>query len=205
MSLVSAQAAAEPVRRLYGRGEEQQALSTLVEEARTSGSGVLVLRGPAGIGKSALLADTVAKAEGMRVLQAVGVESESGLAFSGLHQLLRPLEELIQGLPGPQATALRGALGLSSGGGDDLFLVGAAVLTLIATAAEAEPVLCVIEDAQWLDAASLVAITFAARRLQAERVAMLFAARECDELQTLLRRSSRSFGSNALTRRLRQP
>ena len=182
MSLVSAQAAAEPVRRLYGRGEEQQALSTLVEEARTSGSGVLVLRGPAGIGKSALLADTVAKAEGMRVLQAVGVQSESGLAFSGLHQLLRPLEGRIQGLPSPQATALRGALGLSSGGGDDLFLVGAAVLTLIATAAEAEPVLCVIEDAQWLDAASLVAITFAARRLQAERVAMLFAARECDNV-----------------------
>src|ERR1700675_1868424 len=131
MSQVRALAAAgRPARGLYGRDEEQRALSALLEQARASGSGVLVLRGPAGIGKSALLADTVAEAEGMRVLQAVGVESESGLAFSGLHQLLRPLEELIEGLPGPQATALRGALGLSSDGGDDSFLVGAAALTL---------------------------------------------------------------------------
>jgi DNA-binding CsgD family transcriptional regulator len=175
-----------PLRRLHGRAEEQRVLSTLLERARAAGSGVLVLRGPEGIGKSALLADTVAQAEGMRVLQAVGVESESRLAFSGLHQLLRPLEDLIPALPGPQANALRGALGLSSDGGDDLFLVGAAVLTLLATAAEAEPLLCVIEDAQWLDAASLVAITFAARRLQAERVAMLFAARGCDDVDAVV-------------------
>jgi DNA-binding CsgD family transcriptional regulator len=173
-------------RRLRGRAEEQQVLSSLLERARAEGSGVLVLRGPEGIGKSALLADTVARAEGMRVLQAVGVESESGLAFSGLHQLLRPLEDLIPRLPGPQTNALGGALGLSSVGGDDLFLVGAAVLTLLATAAEAEPLLCVIEDAQWLDAASLVAITFAARRLQAERVAMLFAARGCDGVDSVV-------------------
>jgi len=153
-----------PRRRLHGSAEEQRVLSTLLERARASGSGVLVLRGPEGIGKSALLEDTVAQAETMRVLQAVGVESESGLAFSGLHQLLRPLEDLIPGLPGPQANALRGALGLSSEDGNDLFLVGAAVLTLLATAAETEPLLCVIEDAQWLDAASLAAITFAARR-----------------------------------------
>jgi DNA-binding CsgD family transcriptional regulator/DNA-binding MarR family transcriptional regulator len=167
-------------RRLHGRGEEQRVLSTLLEKAQASESGVLVLRGPEGIGKSALLTDTVARAEGMRVLQAAGVESESGLAFSGLHQLLRPIEELIDGLPGPQATALGGALGLSADREDDLFLVGAAALTLIASAAEAEPLLCVIEDAQWLDAASLVAITFVARRLQAERIAMLFAVREDD-------------------------
>ena len=171
-----------PLRRLHGRAEEQRTLSTLLERARAAGSGILVLRGPEGIGKSALLADTVAQAEGMRVLQAVGVESESGLAFSGLHQLLRPLDDLIPGLPGPQANALRAAFGLSSDGGDDLFLVGAAALTLIATAAETEPLLCVIEDAQWLDAASLVAITFAARRLQAERVAMVFAARGCNDV-----------------------
>lgn len=170
--------AAPSVRRLHGRDEEQRALSTLLQKARASDSGTLVVRGPEGIGKSALLTDTVAKAEGIRVLQAAGVESESGLAFSGLHQLLRPLEELIQGLPGPQAAALGGALGLSADGGDDLFLVGAAALTLLATAAEAQPLLCVIEDAQWLDAASVVAITFAARRLQAERIAMLFAVRE---------------------------
>ena len=174
-------ASTPPARRLHGRDEEQRALTALLETTRASGSGVLVLRGPEGIGKSALLADTIAKAEEMRVLQAAGVESESGLAFSGLHQLLRPLEESIDGLPGPQATALRGALGLSSDGGDDLFLVGAAALTLMATAAEARPLLCIIEDAQWLDAASLAAITFAARRLQAERIAVLFAVREDDE------------------------
>jgi hypothetical protein len=180
---MTAQAASgPPIRRLHGRDGEQRALSALLANARNSGSGALVIRGPEGIGKSALLIDTVAKAEGMRVLQAAGVESESGLAFSGLHQLVRPLEDMIESLPGPQAAALRGALGLSSDGGDDLFLVGAAALTLIATAAEAEPLLCVIEDAQWLDAASLVAITFAARRLQAERVAMLFAAREDDDI-----------------------
>ncbi len=170
----------ETGRRLHGRDEERRILDGLLEQARASISGVLVLRGPAGIGKSALLAATAAKAEGIRVLEAVGVESESGLAFAGLHQLLRPLSGLIEELPAPQSAALRGALGLTSAGGDDLFLVGAAALSLLAVAAEAQPLLCIIDDAQWLDAASLSAITFAARRLQAERIAMVFAARDRD-------------------------
>jgi DNA-binding CsgD family transcriptional regulator len=139
---------------------------------------VLILRGPAGAGKSALLRDAVERADGMQVLQARGVESEAELAFATLHQLLRPVLGQVDALPHPQAKALRAAFGLEQAAGDDRFLVSVAVLSLLAEAAERVPVLCVLDDAHWLDEASANALAFAARRLEAERVAMLVAARE---------------------------
>src|ERR687891_662284 len=166
---------------LYGRDAERSALATLLDAARDSRSGVLVLRGQAGVGKSALLQDAVAQASDMQVLEARGVESEAELAFAGLHQLLRPiLGGQVEGLPGPQATALRAAFGLEHGRGDDRFLVSVAVLSLLAEAAERRPVLCVVDDAHWLDEASANALVFVARRLEADGVVVLFAARDGD-------------------------
>jgi DNA-binding CsgD family transcriptional regulator len=165
---------------LYGRDAERSALATLLDAARDSHSGVLVLRGQAGVGKSALLQDTVAQAEGLQVLEARGVESEAELAFAGLHQLLRPVLDQVSGLPEPQARALRAAFGLEEGNGDARFLVSVAVLSLLAEVAERRPVLCVVDDAQWLDEASANALVFVARRLEAEGVVLLFAARDED-------------------------
>ena len=139
---------------------------------------MLVLCGPAGVGKSALLRDAVERADGMLVLEARGVESEAELAFATLHQLLRPVLGQVDALPHPQAKALRAAFGLEQAAGDDRFLVSVAVLSLLAEAAERVPVLCVLDDAHWLDEASANALAFAARRLEAERVAMLVAARD---------------------------
>jgi DNA-binding CsgD family transcriptional regulator len=163
---------------LYGREAERTALGALLDGARASQSGVVVVRGAPGVGKSALLADTVDRAEGMRVLRAVGVESECELAFAGLHQLLWPLLEMVEAIPPPQAATLRGALGLDSPTGNDRFLIGAAVLSLLAAAAEEMPLLCIVDDAHWLDDPSADALVFAARRLHAEPIALLFAARE---------------------------
>jgi DNA-binding CsgD family transcriptional regulator len=162
---------------LYGRDAERQVLGALLEGARASRSGVLVLRGEPGVGKSALLAELVAQADGMRVLRATGVETESELAFAGVHQIVWPLLERLDQIPGPQAAALKGALGLDSPAGDDRFLIGAAVLSLFATAAESSALLCLVDDAHWLDEASQDALSFAARRLQAEPIALVFAAR----------------------------
>jgi DNA-binding CsgD family transcriptional regulator len=153
-------------------------MAALVDGARAGRSGVLVVRGQAGVGKSALLADAVERAAGMRVLQARGIESESELAFAALHQLLRPVMGWIGRLPPPQAAALRVAFGLQEGVGADRFLVSVAVLSLLAEAAEDRPVLAVVDDAHWLDGASANALAFAARRLEAEPVALLLAARE---------------------------
>jgi DNA-binding CsgD family transcriptional regulator len=155
-------------------------LTALLADAGSSRSGVLLLRGPAGAGKSALLEDAVQSADGMQILRATGVESESQLPFAALHQLLRPVLGHLDVLPGPQAHALRVAFGLAEAPGDNRFLVSVAVLGILAEAAERRPVLCVVDDAQWLDDASSNALLFAARRLRAERVVMLLAARDGD-------------------------
>ncbi|HET6748916.1 MAG TPA: AAA family ATPase, partial [Actinomycetes bacterium] len=164
---------------LYGRRAECDALERLLADARRSRSGVLVVRGEAGAGKSALLDHAAGQATGMRVLRAAGVESEAELPFAALQQLLRPVLGLAGRLPGPQAAALGGALGLSPPErDDDRFLVSVAVLSLLGEAAEERPLLCLVDEAQWLDRSSAEALAFAARRLEAEGVVCLFAARD---------------------------
>lgn len=162
---------------LYGRDEELGLVIELLEGARVSRSGVLVIRGEPGIGKTALLESAREHADDMLVLASRGVESESQLPFAGLHQLLAPALRLIRRLPDPQARALQGALGLAEPSTDSRFLISAACLTLLAELAEERPVLCLIDDAQWLDTPSADALLFVARRLGAEGIAMLFAAR----------------------------
>ena len=141
----------------------------------------LVVRGEAGVGKSALLEYVAGAAADMRVARAAGVESEMELAFASVHQLCAPLLDRLEGLPGPQRDALGVAFGLRAGAAPDRFLVGLAVLTLLAEVAEERPLLCVIDDAQWLDRASAQVLAFAARRLLAEPVGLIFAAREPGE------------------------
>jgi DNA-binding CsgD family transcriptional regulator/tetratricopeptide (TPR) repeat protein len=144
-------------------------------------SGALVLRGEAGMGKTALLDYAASQAEGCTVVGAVGVESEMELPFASLHQLCLPLLEGLEQLPPPQRDALRTAFGLSSSARPDQFLVGLAVLTLLSDAAEGQPVICLVDDAQWLDRCSAHVLSFVARRLQAESVLMLFAERDQDQ------------------------
>ena len=163
---------------LYGRDAERARIGALLEQARVSRSSALVLRGEPGIGKSALLEDTRARVDDMHVLSARGVETESELPFAGLHQLIRPELNLIERLPGPQAGALRGALGLDEGGADERFLVFSGCLSFLSELAESRPVVCLVDDAQWLDAASADALMFVARRIDAEGIVMLFAVRE---------------------------
>jgi DNA-binding CsgD family transcriptional regulator len=162
---------------LYGRDAELAALSDLLEQARKGTSGTLVLRGDPGIGKTALVSHVTARADGFRVIRVAGIEEESELPFAGLHLLLRPVLDRITALPGVQAEALRGALGLAKAGPPDRFLVGLAVLSLLAELAADQPLLCVVDDAQWLDRASADALLFAARRLDAESVVLLLCAR----------------------------
>ncbi len=165
---------------LYGRELERDRIGELLDGARRSRSGVLVLLGEAGVGKSALLDDARERAADMRVLLARGVESEAQLPFAALHQLVRPVLGYLEQVPEPQARALRGALGLEAGGGSDRFLVSLAVLSLLAEVAEDQPVLCLIDDAHWLDEASAGALVFVARRIEAEGIVMLLGARERD-------------------------
>jgi DNA-binding CsgD family transcriptional regulator len=141
-------------------------------------SGVLVLRGPAGIGKTALLDWAAGQPGGTLVARVIGVESEMDLGFAGLHQLLVPFLGDVKRLPPPQRDALSAAFGVVSGPAPDRFLVGLAALTLITEAAVSRPVLCVVDDAQWLDRVSLEVLGFAARRLLADRVGMIFAVRD---------------------------
>src|SRR5262249_33153284 len=189
---------------LYGRDSERARLGELLEAARLSRSGVLVLRGEPGIGKTALLEDTRDRAADMHVLTARGVESESELPFAALHQLLRPALDHVDRLPGPQAAALQGALGLGEGSGEERFLVFAATLSLLSELAERRPVLCLVDDAHWLDAASADALRFVARRLDAEGIVMLFApARGMSapsKRATSPRSSSRGWSSTRLRR-----
>ncbi|WJL96635.1 AAA family ATPase [Microbacterium sp. ET2] len=165
---------------LLGRRAEQNVVDDLITRARAGRSGVLVVRGEAGIGKTALLdhARAFALTSAFRVEAATGVESESQFAFAGLHQLCAPLIDRIQALPDPQRSALGVAFGLRHGAPPDRFLVGLAVLSLLADAAEEQPLLCLIDDAQWLDEASSQVMAFVARRLAAERIALLFAQRD---------------------------
>jgi DNA-binding CsgD family transcriptional regulator len=162
---------------LRGRRGECQVLDRLVDQILAGQSRVLVLRGEAGIGKSALLEYTGRRAEGCRVVRAAGVESEMELAFAGLHQLCVPMLEHVEKLPEPQRDALRTIFGLSAGAAPDRFLVGLAVLSLFAEAAEQQPLICLIDDAQWLDRASAQTLAFVARRMLAEPVGLVFAAR----------------------------
>ena len=152
----------------------------MLDRARRSVSSALVLRGEAGMGKSALLgyAAAAARDAGMMVLGVTGVEWESDLAFAGLHGLLWPIVDELEGVPEPQREPLAAALGLAPGEGRDRFLVSAGALSLLAAAAESRPILCLIDDAQWLDLPSAQSLTFVARRLVAERAAILFGARE---------------------------
>ena len=165
---------------LRGRDDERATIGRLLDAARAGRGGTLVLHGLPGVGKSMLLADAVEHAAGMTVLRTRGVESESPLAFAALQRLLRPVTGFADRLAEPQAQALRAALGEVSGGAPDRFLVSLAVLNLLAEAAERAPVLAVVDDAQWLDQASSAALLFVARRLEVERVALLFAARDGD-------------------------
>jgi DNA-binding CsgD family transcriptional regulator len=162
---------------LRGRRSECEVLDRLVADAEASRSRVLVLRGEAGIGKSALVEYLVSQAAGFRVARAVGVESEMEMAFAGLHQLCAPILERLDRLPAPQRDALCVAFGLSAGNPPDRFLVGLAVLSLLADVAEERPLVCVVDDAQWLDQVSAQTLTFVARRLLAEPVVLVFAVR----------------------------
>jgi len=161
-----------------GRVAECGRIELLLDAVRRGQSGALVLRGEAGIGKSTLLRHAADRAADMTVLEARGVDSESELAFAGLSELLRPSLDRLDSLPGAQSAALRGALALGPSEASDRFAVYTAVLSLLAATAEHAPLLCLIDDAQWLDSASAEALLFAARRLDAEGMALLFAARE---------------------------
>ena len=162
---------------LVGRRAECAALEGLIAEALAGTSGVAVLRGEAGVGKSALLSYVVEEAAGWRVATAVGVEHEMQLSYSGLHQLCAPMLDDLERLPGPQRDALATVFGRSAGPAPDRFLVGLATLTLFAEVAEQQPLVCVIDDVQWLDHESSQIIGFVARRLLAERVALVCSAR----------------------------
>jgi AAA ATPase domain len=160
------------------RTSEREVLDRLLADTREGRSTVLVMRGEAGIGKTALLRYAARQASGFRVAQVAGVEAEMELPFSGIHQLCAPVLDQLDGLPQPQQNALNVALGLASGDVPDRFLVGLAVLGLLSAAAEERPLLCLVEDAHWLDAASGLILGFVARRLQAESVAIVAAIRE---------------------------
>ncbi len=165
---------------LHGRVRERERIRVLVDDAWSSRGGALVLRGQPGVGKSSLLREASGFAEGMQILTTQGIESESPLAFAALQRLLRPVMRHMDRLPATQARALRAAFGEQADGGGDRFLVFLAALSLLAEAAEQAPVLCLIDDAHWLDEASSAGLTFVARRLGSERIALLFAAREGD-------------------------
>jgi hypothetical protein len=161
-----------------GRSSERHVLDRLLGKVRSGESAALVLRGEAGAGKSALLRYGARQASGFRVLEIAGVESEMELPNAALHQLCAPLLDRLGDLPPPQQEALRIAFGQSHGGAPDRFVVALAVLSLVAEVATERPLLCLIDDAQWLDRTSALVLGFVARRLGAESVAMLFGVRE---------------------------
>ena len=166
---------------LLDRLPERAALSELLDAARAGRSGVLVMRGEPGVGKTALLEYVIGSAAGLRVARVAGVESEMELAFAALHQLCAPMLDKLEDLPDPQREALGVAFGLNTGAAPDRFLVGLAALSLLSEVAEQQPLLCVVDDAHWLDRASAQALAFVARRLLAEPVALVFATREPGE------------------------
>ena len=170
-----------PQRSLRGRADERAVLDGLLADVRRGESRSLLLRGEAGIGKTALLEYLVASASDLTVARAVGVEWEMELAFAGLHQLCAPMLDRLEKLPAPQRQALESVFGLRAGAPPDRFLVGLAVLGLLSEVAEERPLLCVVDDARWLDHASALTLAFVVRRLLAERVGIVFAAREPGE------------------------
>src|SRR5262245_54743332 len=163
---------------LRGRGQETAALEHALATARGGGSAVLVIRGEAGIGKTALLDHAAGHATGLRTLATTGIESEAELPYAGLHSLCAPLLGRLHDLPGPQREALAIAFGLRQGEPPNPFLVGLAALSLLAGAAERQPMLCLIDDAQWLDEESRKVLAFVARRLLAERIALIIPLRD---------------------------
>src|SRR4051794_14344675 len=174
--------APSPVRlpggQLLGREREREALGRLLEAARSGRGGILVVRGEPGVGKTALLEYAVEAGRGFRIARTFGVEAEMELPFAAVQQLCSPFFELMERLPEPQHDALGVAFGLSTGPAPNRFLVGLAVLGLLSEAAEEQPLLAVVDDAQWLDRASAQVLAFVARRLLAEKIALVFAARQ---------------------------
>ena len=167
---------------LLGRRRERDLLDRLLEGAGSGDGGVLLIHGEAGVGKTVLLEYAVETALAFRILRTAGVEAEMELPFAALQQLCSPILELNARLPPPQRDALTVAFGLSAGRAPNPFLVGLAVLGLMSEAAEDQPLLCAVDDAQWLDRASARALVFVARRLLAEKVALLFAARDLSDM-----------------------
>ena len=165
---------------LHGRETERAQLAALLDAARRGSAGSVVVLGEPGVGKSALLAEVMSTATGVRVLRTQGLESEAPLAYAALHRLLRPVLDRVSALPEPQGHALRVAFGEESGSAEP-FLVAVATLSILTEAAEDQPLVCIIDDAHWLDAASSDALLFASRRLDADPVAMIFAARDSDD------------------------
>jgi DNA-binding CsgD family transcriptional regulator len=178
MPRISLRSPARPERPvLLGRGPECERLESLIEAVRSGESRSVVLRGEAGVGKTALLDYLLEHAPGCRTVRVAAVESETELAFAALQLLCRPMLDRLDHLPEPQRDALATAFGLRAGPAPDRFLVGLAVLSLLADAASDQPLVCVVDDAQWLDRASAQALAVAARRLSAESVALVFAVR----------------------------
>lgn len=172
---------------LRGRRDECDVLDRLIVALSAGESRALVLRGEAGVGKSALLEYVARQASACRVVRAAGVQSEAELAFAGLHQFCAPMLDRSEHLPALQLAALRTAFGLSPGPAPDIFLVGLAVLSLLSEVAEEQPLVCLVDDEQWLDRASAQVLGFVARRLEAESVGIVFAARTAgDELTGLM-------------------
>src|SRR6202051_4156203 len=169
------------VAELRGRRSECQVLDRLIEAVRAGESRALVVRGESGVGKTALLDYVAAHASGCAVARAAGVQSEMELAYAGLQQLCTPMLDHLQRLPAPQHEALAVALGIGSGPAPDRFLVAVAVLGLFSEVAEQRPLICLVDDAQWLDQASTQVLAFVARRLQAESVAVVLTARTPSE------------------------
>src|SRR5512140_3847011 len=162
---------------LTGRLSERRELDRFVAGVRAGQGRALVVRGEPGVGKTVLIDYLAGQASGCLVARAAGVQSEMEQAFAGLHQLCAPMLDHAESLPGPQRDALRTAFGLSAGPAPDRFLVGLAVLGLLSETARERPLVCVVDDQQWLDRASAQALGFAARRLAADPVGLVFAAR----------------------------
>src|SRR5579862_1424144 len=162
---------------LTGRRAECGVLDGLLAAVRAGESRVLVVHGEPGVGKTVLLEYLAGRAAGCRTLRVAGMQSEMELAYAGVHQLCAPLLDRLRVLPGPQRQALRTAFGMSAGPAPDRFLVGLAVLGLLSEVAARRPVLCLVDDAQWLDRASAQVLAFVARRLGAESVGMVFGTR----------------------------
>ncbi|MEV4261137.1 AAA family ATPase [Kribbella sp. NPDC049584] len=165
---------------LHDRQDENRLLNSLLDAVRAGRSRSLVVCGEPGVGKTALLDHFVRQLSDCRVASVSGLEAEQELAFAGLHQICRPFLDGLEVLPEPQRNALSTAFGLRTGPPPDPFLIGLGTLSLLAEAATRQPLVCIVDDAQWFDTASLQALTFVARRMVAERIAMVFAARDCD-------------------------